>query len=359
MATPAEPALSGKILTRTHATHAHAQTHNSNAHTHARARAAQTRLEARARKHARQISIAEKFEHPGYGSGITGLENDITLLHLSKVRPLHRCVPSPSTRPTLHSANDEVSRACLLLQPVDCVDSIPMPSLDDGSYSDANMTATVAGWGATSEGGSLSDVLHSVDLKLLTNAQCDAYGYSGRLADSMICAIGDLEGGEDSCQGDSGGPLFVQQAPSAPPAVTLRGSSHPLHPHPKQRCRHTPHSNSFFGRAGGAGHNRRRCLVGLRLREKGYRRSIHARLLVPRLDTEDERCGCYQVPARVAVPAFVAAHAARAASNTADALAATALTTTALAAATAISAALAAALATSAASTTIFAVCEL
>ena len=91
-----------------------------------------------------------------------------------------------------------------------------MPSLDDGSYSEVDTTATVAGWGVTSQGGGFPDELHSVDLTLLTNAQCGTYGYAGELAESMICAIGDLEGGEDSCQGDSGGPLFVQQAPSAP-----------------------------------------------------------------------------------------------------------------------------------------------
>ena len=110
---------------------------------------------------------------------------------------------------------------CLLPQPVSCADSITMPSLDDGSYSGADTTVTVAGWGATSEGGPTSNVLHSVDLTLLTNAQCEIYGdgvYLGALVDSMICAIGDLDGGEDSCQGDSGGPLFVQQARAFCPA---------------------------------------------------------------------------------------------------------------------------------------------
>ena len=96
-----------------------------------------------------------------------------------------------------------------------------MPSLDDGSYSDADTTATVAGWGDTSDGGSASNVLRSVDLKLLTNAQCETYGIDrGELVDSMICAIGDLEGGEDACQGDSGGPLFVQKARAHCPALT-------------------------------------------------------------------------------------------------------------------------------------------
>ena len=127
-------------------------------------------------------------------------------------------------------------------QPVRCADSITMPSLDDGSSSGAGTTVTVAGWGTTSEGGSSPNVLHSVDLKLLTNAQCEAYGYRGDLISSSICAIGDLKGGEDSCQGDSGGPLFVQQARALtrPPHVHaptpssrqgLRGSSPPALPH--------------------------------------------------------------------------------------------------------------------------------
>jgi len=129
---------------------------------------------------AETLKIAEKFEHPDYTNVASG--NDIALLRLS--------------------------------QPVRCADSITMPSLDNGSYSDADTTATVAGWGDTSEDGSASDVLRSVDLKLLTNTQCETYGHNdgyGIIADSTICAIGDLEGGEDACQGDSGGPLFVQK----------------------------------------------------------------------------------------------------------------------------------------------------
>ena len=126
-----------------------------------------------------------------------------------------------------------------------------MPSLDDGSYSGANTTATVAGWGVTSERGRKPDVMHSVDLMLLTNAQCGTYGYAGELVESMICAIGDLEGGEDSCQGDSGGPLFVQQAralcPAPAPAVDLRGPCRlPLPPPPPP----DPRSPLRLGREG-------------------------------------------------------------------------------------------------------------
>ena len=116
-----------------------------------------------------------------------------------------------------------ISLACLLLQPVSCTDSITMPSLDDGSYSGADTTATVAGWGKTSENGWTSSVLRSVNLTLLDNAQCITYSII--LADSIICAIGDPKGGEDACSGDSGGPLFVQQARAfclAPPHAHRR-----------------------------------------------------------------------------------------------------------------------------------------
>jgi len=241
---------------------------------------------------AETIQIAEKFEHPNYNGGT--MQNDITLLRLS--------------------------------QPVGCVDSIPMPLLDDGSYSVANMPVTVAGWGVTSEGGSMPDVLHSVDLTLLTNAQCETYGYAGQIADSMICAIGDLEGGEDSCQGDSGGPLFVQQAraigPSLPRPRARRRLARALSvtPAPPIHAPLTPTPDPLLGWAGRGGHHRRRCLMGLRLRTEGRRRRLHARLLVPSLDRGDERCGCGQVPACASLPTFIAASPARATGDPAAAL---------------------------------------
>ena len=181
-----------------------------------------------------------------------------------------------------------------------------MPSLDDGSHSGADTTVTVAGWGNTVEGGSSPDVLHSVDLKLLTNAQCETYGYAGELADSMICAIGDLKGGEDSCQGDSGGPLFVQQARAfclAPPHAhrrlgeCLRVYPPSLHNAPLSLRPPDP----FLGWSGRDEHHRRRCLVGQRLRAGAHSRRLHARVLLPSLDRGN---------AGRKFPAFVAASAA-------------------------------------------------
>ncbi|KAK7080361.1 hypothetical protein SK128_020788, partial [Halocaridina rubra] len=66
---------------------------------------------------------------------------------------------------------------------------------------------TVAGWGATKEGGLLSDTLMQVDLptmKTCTNS------YSNVNDEEVLCA-GYPEGKLDSCQGDSGGPMMCSE----------------------------------------------------------------------------------------------------------------------------------------------------
>ncbi|XP_065568694.1 trypsin-1-like [Artemia franciscana] len=87
------------------------------------------------------------------------------------------------------------------VQPV----GLPFPNAEV----DEGVMATVSGWGTTSAGGSLSDVLLAVNVPVISDADCrGAYGETD-VADSMICA-GDLaNGGIDSCQGDSGGPLYM------------------------------------------------------------------------------------------------------------------------------------------------------
>merc|ERR1712180_47615 len=72
---------------------------------------------------------------------------------------------------------------------------------------DEGTICTVTGWGTTSAGGHLSNILQKVNVPVVSDEKCrDAYGQS-KVADSMICAGLD-EGGKDSCQGDSGGPFM-------------------------------------------------------------------------------------------------------------------------------------------------------
>ena len=70
----------------------------------------------------------------------------------------------------------------------------------------AGTSETIAGWGATSEGGDTPDVLQEAQVPVTTDAYC-AGAYSEFDAKTMLCA-GFPQGGVDTCQGDSGGPLF-------------------------------------------------------------------------------------------------------------------------------------------------------
>lgn len=68
------------------------------------------------------------------------------------------------------------------------------------------ITFTVAGWGKTSETGSISNTLLKVSIPMVSKETC-LQAYPGKITDRMICA-GYESGGKDSCQGDSGGPLI-------------------------------------------------------------------------------------------------------------------------------------------------------
>ncbi|EQC40375.1 hypothetical protein SDRG_02274 [Saprolegnia diclina VS20] len=76
--------------------------------------------------------------------------------------------------------------------------------------------ATVRGWGSTRSGGSGSNVLKEVSVKIWDNAKCDkaiqqtSQGAAQHVTDTMVCAGGVR--GQDSCQGDSGGPFTVKGA---------------------------------------------------------------------------------------------------------------------------------------------------
>lgn len=65
----------------------------------------------------------------------------------------------------------------------------------------------VTGWGRLAEGGASPLDLQSVEVPLVSTANCnDSNSYNGEITANMFCA-GPEAGGQDSCQGDSGGPL--------------------------------------------------------------------------------------------------------------------------------------------------------
>ncbi|MGC1852565.1 MAG: serine protease [Solirubrobacterales bacterium] len=76
----------------------------------------------------------------------------------------------------------------------------------------AGRPAYITGWGTTSEGGEISEILKEALVPVIDDGTCAQPAINGSVgfsAETMLCA-GHLAGGTDSCQGDSGGPL---QAP--------------------------------------------------------------------------------------------------------------------------------------------------
>ncbi len=91
----------------------------------------------------------------------------------------------------------------------DSVAAIPLVDADDvdDGLTDPGVVATVSGWGRTDESGPLSDVLRTVDVPIVDNAEASAQ-YGVAIDDTLLAAGVDV-GGKDSCAGDSGGGLVV------------------------------------------------------------------------------------------------------------------------------------------------------
>lgn len=73
----------------------------------------------------------------------------------------------------------------------------------------AGKVGTVVGWGRTTEGGMLPNIVQEVQVPILSLSQCRAMKYrASRITSYMLCAG---RGSQDSCQGDSGGPLLINK----------------------------------------------------------------------------------------------------------------------------------------------------
>lgn len=84
-----------------------------------------------------------------------------------------------------------------------------VPYMAQGTGIPEKTVTRVTGWGALFEGGQGSSDLRGADIRIVSNAVCNApESYGGRITEAMLCA-GEKEGGVDSCQGDSGGPLTI------------------------------------------------------------------------------------------------------------------------------------------------------
>ncbi|CAL8271509.1 unnamed protein product [Lota lota] len=122
-------------------------------------------------------TVTKITSHPDYNSGTS--DNDMCLLKLS----------------SSVSFTDYIMPVCLAA---------------DGSTFNAGTISWVTGWGTTTSGGSVANILQEVDVPIVGNRQCNCNYGEGSITNNMICA-GLSAGGKDSCQGDSGGPLVSKQ----------------------------------------------------------------------------------------------------------------------------------------------------
>ncbi|XP_049862357.1 trypsin alpha-3-like isoform X2 [Schistocerca gregaria] len=70
----------------------------------------------------------------------------------------------------------------------------------------AGASVMVSGWGATVEGGSMTNFLRATTVQVVPLNKCRSCYFSEALTSNMVCAAVPF-GGKDACQGDSGGPL--------------------------------------------------------------------------------------------------------------------------------------------------------
>ena len=124
---------------------------------------------------AQSISVEQIITRDDYNEGT--IDNDIAILRLSSDVVF----------------TDNIVPACLPTN----------PNLD---Y--VGQSATVSGWGTTSEGGSTSDVLKETTVNIVPQNDPTCTPYGANLPNSKMCAYAQ---GTDSCQGDSGGPLVVME----------------------------------------------------------------------------------------------------------------------------------------------------
>lgn len=123
-----------------------------------------------------RVAVSQAIMHPNYGENSSGaLVYDFCLLKLAR----------PVTERSF------------------------LPLVEAASQVAAGVTSRAIGWGATSEGGSGSQVLLQVDLPIVS---LSIAGQTIPGLGATHIAAGRVTGGIDTCQGDSGGPLLVKNA---------------------------------------------------------------------------------------------------------------------------------------------------
>jgi hypothetical protein len=119
------------------------------------------------------VHVDQIFVHPAYDAGTQ--QNDVALMHLAGV----------------------------------ATGATPIQLFTDTAGPAAGTAALISGWGTTSSGGVLSDIVKSADVHVLAAPGGACGDYALRFDPVTMLCGGEIAGGVDTCQGDSGGPLVV------------------------------------------------------------------------------------------------------------------------------------------------------
>ncbi len=149
-----------------------------------------------------------------FGKFLPGLEvfvllGDTELFEANEVHEAVGGVVNPSYDPAIHPSAPFANDAALLaLGTPSSLSRILIAGPDERALWKAGRDAYVSGWGTTTEGGEISEILKEARTPIIDDATCGQPTANGPffVASVMVCA-GYLAGGEDTCQGDSGGPL--------------------------------------------------------------------------------------------------------------------------------------------------------
>lgn len=130
--------------------------------------------------------------------------------------PRANIVNHPDFHPVSLAHDISVLHLTTRLQFSSAIQPINLPTANEAILSHENAMSRVSGWGLTNQhGGSSSEHLRFVDLRVISNAVCRTY-YRGQnqIQNGVLCAVGPnahLPGGQNQghCSGDSGGPLVI------------------------------------------------------------------------------------------------------------------------------------------------------
>ncbi|MBB5959493.1 secreted trypsin-like serine protease [Saccharothrix tamanrassetensis] len=155
------------------------------------------------------LTAAHCVNSTGNNTGITATYGVVDLQDTSAVKRTSTYVHRSPTYPTSTGGDWALIK---LATPITGAALLPIAT--STAYNSG--VFTVAGWGATREGGSQSRYQLKAQVGFIDDTTCknaDPY-YRDLKPAAEICA-GDLAGGTDTCQGDSGGPMFRRDGAGA------------------------------------------------------------------------------------------------------------------------------------------------